>query len=84
MLKHAELSEKEVEILDLRDENCPFTFVKTKLKLEELKGKETRKLKVVFADETTARDVAKSVTSEGYDVLTKKSDEGWILEITLR
>ncbi len=79
MLKHAESGDTN-EFLDLRDENCPFTFIKTKLKLEEMKKGE--ELKVIFSDEATARDVAKSLSSEGHEILDLKSFEsGWILKI---
>jgi len=78
-LKRAELSE---EVLDLRDENCPFTFIKTKLKLEEM---DKTVLRVTFSDETTARDVARSVSSEGHEVLSlEKTEEGWTLVVRKR
>jgi|GEM_PF-459263 tRNA 2-thiouridine synthesizing protein A len=89
MLRHAELNDSNdrIEVLDLRDENCPFTFIKTKLKLEEMKKGE--ELKVIFSDEVTARDVAKSLTSEGHEVLEVleihgaqlKGIDGWMLRV---
>jgi tRNA 2-thiouridine synthesizing protein A len=66
------------EFLDLRDENCPFTFIKTKVKLEEM-GRGL--LEVLFADESIARDVAKSIASEGYEVEALESQDGWVLRI---
>jgi tRNA 2-thiouridine synthesizing protein A len=75
MSKHAGSSR---EFLDLRDESCPFTFIKTKVKLEEM-GKGL--LEVLFADESIARDVAKSVADEGYEVEAFESRGGWLLKI---
>jgi len=53
--------------LDLRGEVCPFTFVKTKLALEELKNGEI--LEVIFDHEPAVKDVPKSVEAEGHKVL---------------
>ncbi len=53
--------------LDLRGEVCPFTFVKTKLALEELENGEI--LEVIFDHEPAVKDVPKSVEAEGHKVL---------------
>jgi tRNA 2-thiouridine synthesizing protein A len=53
--------------LDLRGEVCPFTFVKTKLKLEEIGAGEI--LEVILDHEPAVEDVPRSVKSEGHEVL---------------
>ncbi len=54
--------------LDLRGEVCPFTFVKTKVKLEELEPGEL--LEVIVDHEPAVRDVPRSVEAEGHEVLS--------------
>ncbi len=82
-MKRAGLNDR-IEILDLKDENCPFTFIKTKLKLEEMeKGEE---LRVIFSDEVIAKDVAKSLSAEGHEVLevleiSLSDRSGWMLRV---
>jgi tRNA 2-thiouridine synthesizing protein A len=53
--------------LDIRGEVCPFTFIETKLKLEEMKSGEI--LEVILDHEPAVNDVPKSVESEGHEVL---------------
>jgi len=53
--------------LDLRGDVCPFTFVKTKLKLEEISTGEL--LEVILDHEPAVEDVPKSVKSEGHEVV---------------
>jgi tRNA 2-thiouridine synthesizing protein A len=79
MPKHAE-SDK-MEKLDLRGEVCPFTFVETKLKLENMKSGEM--LEVILDHEPAVRDVPRSVESEGHSVLLteKIDDETWRIVI---
>lgn len=68
MSKHVESSKVKInETLDIRGEVCPFTFIETKLKLEEMKGGEV--LEVILDHEPAIRDVPKSVESEGHMVL---------------
>lgn len=54
--------------LDLRGEVCPFTFVKTKLKLEEIGSGEV--LEVIFDHKPAVDDVPRSVKAEGHEVLS--------------
>lgn len=63
--------------LDLRGEVCPFTFVETKLKLEEMEVGEV--LEVIIDHEPAVRDVPRSVKSEGHEVLgiEKIGDNLW-------
>ncbi|ADC66336.1 SirA family protein [Ferroglobus placidus DSM 10642] len=70
--------------LDLRGEVCPFTFVKTKVKLEELKPGEL--LEVILDHEPAVRDVPRSVEAEGHEVLSveKIGDKEWRIVIRKR
>lgn len=62
------------EVLDIRGEVCPFTFIETKLKLEEMNSGEI--LEVITDHEPAARDVPRSVEQEGHKVLeVRKSGE---------
>ncbi len=59
-----------MEKLDLRGVICPYNFVKTKLKLETL---ETGALLTVFLDDgEPIRNVPKSITNEGHQVLNEE------------
>jgi len=54
--------------LDLTGEVCPFTFVKTKLALEELDQGDL--LEVVLDDEAALRDVPRTVGSSGHAIVS--------------
>lgn len=60
--------------LDLRGVTCPLNFVKTKLKLEELKDGE--QLEVLLDKGEPIRNVPRSAREEGHKVLSviKKED----------
>ncbi|WP_230972314.1 sulfurtransferase TusA family protein [Archaeoglobus neptunius] len=75
MRKHADFE------LDLRGEVCPFTFIETKLKLEEMKSGEV--LEVIVDHEPAARDVPKSIESEGHEVIDVRRD-GDVWRIVVR
>ena len=72
----------DVDELDLRGEVCPFTFVRTKLRLEEL-APGTR-LRIVVDHEPAARNVPRSLREWGQtDVSVSATSEGtWIIEVT--
>ncbi len=57
---------QEIE-LDLTGDVCPFTFVKTKLQLEQLESGDI--LTVIFDHAPATENVPKSVTNEGHTVL---------------
>ncbi|MCK9442109.1 MAG: sulfurtransferase TusA family protein [Methanothrix sp.] len=65
------------EKLDLRGEVCPYTFVKTKLRLEELEGGQD--LIILLDDPAATANVSRSLRSEGHEILDLKalSDEVW-------
>lgn len=74
------MAEESIE-LDLRGEICPFTFVKTKLQLEELENGEL--LTVIFDYAPAASNVPKSVKNEGHTILgiDKEENNIWKLHI---
>ena len=53
--------------LDIRGEVCPFTFVKSKLVLEQME--EGQILRVIIDYEPSAENVPKSMREEGQEVL---------------
>jgi tRNA 2-thiouridine synthesizing protein A len=57
----------EVLELDLRKEVCPYTFLKARLALEALPAGAL--LRVLVDNETSARDVPRSLTAAGHAVL---------------
>jgi tRNA 2-thiouridine synthesizing protein A len=68
------------ETLDLRGEICPFTFVKTKLRLERLPT--GARLRVLVDHEPATRNIPRSAAEWGQKVLlVTASDTGW--EITI-
>jgi tRNA 2-thiouridine synthesizing protein A len=66
--------------LDLTGEVCPYTFVKTKLALEELSPGDILR---VFVDNVGAsKNVPKSAAREGHTVLSIVQEEkGWMITI---
>ena len=68
--------------LDIRGEVCPFTFVKSKLVLEQMEEGEV--LRVIIDYEPSAENVPKSMREEGQEVLAvnKIGDNLW--EILVR
>ncbi len=68
--------------LDLRGEVCPYTFVKTKLKLEEIE--EGAILEVLLDHEPAVRDVPRSVEEEGHEVLSVEQLDKNLWKIVIR
>lgn len=54
--------------IDLRGDVCPYTFVKSKLALEEMKLGEVLKVKIDFP--RAAENVPKSMKNEGQEVVS--------------
>ncbi len=69
------------EKLDLRGEVCPFTFVKTKLKLETMNPGE--ELEVILDYEPATRNVPRSLKNEGHEVLDLRQvkENEWVLKV---
>jgi tRNA 2-thiouridine synthesizing protein A len=72
-----------VTTLDLSGEVCPYTFVRTKLALEELPlGAE---LTIVVDHPPAATNVPRSLKSEGHEVLSvEKSGNHWRIRAVKR
>ena len=62
------------EELDLRGVICPYNFVKTKLKLENMQSGEI--LAVLLDDGEPIRNVPQSIRNEGQEVLRQEPIEG--------
>jgi TusA-related sulfurtransferase len=61
------MSESKIKRLDLKGEVCPYTFVKSKLIIEEM---ELGELLEVFVDHTPAvKNVPRSMEMEGQEVV---------------
>jgi tRNA 2-thiouridine synthesizing protein A len=71
-----------VETLDLAGEICPFTFVRTKLRLEELTP--GAQLRVIVDHEPATRNVPRSVTEWGQEVLGVHAAGPGLWEIWIR
>ena len=66
--------------LDLRGEVCPYTFVRTKLRLEELPSGEI--LRVLVDHEPASRNIPRSATAWGQKVLgVEAQDRNWVVVI---
>ena len=71
----------EVAELDLRGEVCPFTFVRTKLRLEELPT--GAHLRIVVDHEPASRNVPRSLREWGQTVVAVSAggDGTWTIEV---
>ena len=68
------------ERLDLRGEVCPYNYVKTKLKLEEMESGEV--LEVIIDNGEPMKNVPRSVKEDGHQLLkVEKIDEAFKLTI---
>ncbi len=67
--------EKADEKLDLRGEICPYNFVKTKLKLEEMEIGQI--LEVVIDNGEPLKNVPRSLKEEGHQILKVERVEQW-------
>jgi len=56
------------DTLDITKDVCPITFVKTKLKLEQLQQGEV--LEVILNDGEPIQNVPRSVKSEGHKIIS--------------
>ncbi len=62
------------EKIDITDYICPMTFVKTKLKLEQMKHGEV--LEVRLCEGEPLSNLPRSVEQEGHRVLSIEKEEG--------
>ena len=66
------------EELDIKGEVCPYTFVRSKLRLEKMESGKV--LKIVTDHEPATVNVPKSMESEGHEILSwphKSNDTDW-------
>jgi len=64
--------------IDIRGEVCPYTFVKSKLKIETMNPGEV--LRIVMDHEPATKNVPRSMESEGHHILAwpnKINDTDW-------
>jgi tRNA 2-thiouridine synthesizing protein A len=68
--------------LDLRGEVCPYTFLRSKLALEEVPAGSL--LRVVVDSEASARDVPRSLDRAGHAILSVEptADGAWTIVIS--
>ncbi len=71
----------EIAELDLTGEVCPYTFVKTKLKLEELESGD--ELTVILDHAPAVENVPRSLKNEGHKILSieQQGDNLWKVRI---
>jgi len=63
-------------IIDIRGEICPYTFVKSKLALEELQSGQV--LEIVLDHDPAVENVPRSMEADGHRVLSvKKVGKSW-------
>ncbi len=70
------------EELDLRGEVCPYTFVKTKLRLEEMDSGQD--LTILLDDSEATANVSKSLRNEGHEILDLKTVSGGVWQIRVK
>jgi tRNA 2-thiouridine synthesizing protein A len=70
------------EVLDLRGEVCPYTFVKTKLILEELDSGQN--LTILLDDSAATANVSKSLRNEGHEILGLKAISREVWQIVVK
>ncbi|MBI3584976.1 MAG: sulfurtransferase TusA family protein [Nitrospinae bacterium] len=65
------------KVLDIKGEVCPYTFVRSKLALEDMESGQV--LKVIVDHEPATRNVPRSMENEGNKVLdiSKINDTDW-------
>ena len=64
--------------IGIRGEVCPYTFIKSKLKVETIGSGET--LKIITDHEPATKNVPRSMESEGHEILVpphKINDTDW-------
>ena len=70
------------EELDLRGEVCPYTFVKTKLRLEKLDSGQD--LTILLDDLEATANVSKSLRNEGHEILNLEAVSGEVWQIVVK
>ena len=68
--------------LDITKDRCPMTFVKTKLKLEELESGDT--LEILLTTGEPLNNVPRTATEQGYTVLETTLVKDNIYKVVIR
>ena len=68
--------------LDITQDRCPMTFVKTKLKLEELEPGDT--LEILLTTGEPLNNVPRTATEQGYTVLETTLVKDNIYKVVIR
>jgi tRNA 2-thiouridine synthesizing protein A len=68
--------------LDIREEICPMTFVRTRLALDRMAPGET--LLVVLRGEEPRRNVPRSAAAQGHEILSEQTGADGITRLVLR
>ena len=71
--------EPATQSLDLKGEVCPYTFVKSKLALEDMESGQV--LNVVVDNPGSAKNVPRSLSSEGHHIIdvSQLNDTDWAI-----
>ncbi|MCR5454582.1 MAG: sulfurtransferase TusA family protein [Bacteroidales bacterium] len=69
-------------ILDITNEHCPMTFVKTKLKLAQIPEGDI--LEVLLTEGEPLNNLPRSAREQGYNILETKHIEGIIYKIVIQ
>ena len=75
-------SDGQEQILDLKGEVCPYTFVKSKLQLEMMDVGDI--LRIIVDNSESASNVPRSLDLEGHEVLSVEkdtSDRSWTITV---
>ena len=77
MTEQSKNIDKVDKVLDIKGEVCPYTFVRSKLALEDMESGQV--LRVIVDHEPATKNVPKSMENEGNKVLdiSKINDTDW-------
>lgn len=68
--------------LDITNEHCPMTFVKTKLRLEQIESGDV--LEVLLTEGEPLQSVPKTSAEQGYEVLGVEHLQGTTYKVSIR
>ncbi|HEY2132004.1 MAG TPA: sulfurtransferase TusA family protein [Acetobacteraceae bacterium] len=68
--------------LDIREEICPMTFVRTRLALDRMAPGET--LLVVLRGDEPRRNVPRSAVAQGHEIVSEQTGADGITRLVLR
>jgi tRNA 2-thiouridine synthesizing protein A len=67
--------------IDIRDEMCPYTFIKSKLAIEELESGQL--LQVIVNHLPAVENVPRSMENEGHEIVdvSQQNDTDWAITV---